>query len=125
MLNVLPIEGEGFSIITLGEMNPPTMKFSGNGDSAAVEPLDDYLNQLHAALLQKRSRSVAIDFTQLYFMNSSCLKAFATWIHEVNTTGRPYSVTLQMNPGLNWQKRTLRALGRLAPAVVSISEVTL
>ncbi|MEY4543883.1 MAG: hypothetical protein RL685_78 [Pseudomonadota bacterium] len=98
---------------------------SGNGDASAVQPLDDYLVQLHGQLAQSKASAVLIDVTQLVFMNSSCIKAFASWIHDVKVSASPYMIRLRLNPGLLWQKRTLKTLTRLAPSVVQLEEVSL
>lgn len=119
------VELDGFSIVE-GQMGGSTLvKLSGNSDSAAVSPLDEYLTRLHAAVLARDGTSVRVDFTQVYFMNSASIKAFANWIHDVNNGDRPYSITLRLNPGLSWQKRTLNTLARLAPAIVRVEDALL
>jgi hypothetical protein len=65
-----------------------------------------------------------VDLCDLYFMNSSCLKAFVSLIYKVNTTGRPYQIHLQMNPRQPWQRRSLEPLKRLAPAVVFLEDMS-
>jgi len=47
-----------------------------------------------------------------------------SWIYKVNTTGRPYQICLQMNPRQPWQRRSLEPLKRLAPAVVSLDDIS-
>jgi hypothetical protein len=116
------IELEAFSITTTDEGGAVIVKLSGNGDSAAVQPLDEYLVRLHAALLARKAGAVRVDFTQVFFMNSACIKAFASWIHDVKTCSSPYPVTLCLNPGLSWQKRTLKTIARLAPDSVVVEE---
>jgi len=100
------------------------VKFSGNGDGEAIAPLDRFLKLLHKNLTDDKSTSVRVDLGDLYFMNSSCLKAFVSWIYKVNTTGRPYQIHLQMNPRQPWQRRSLEPLKRLAPAVVSLDDLS-
>lgn len=114
-LSIKAAESEGGLCVTL----------SGNGDASAVQPLDDYLVKLHGQLAERRASSVLVDVTQLVFMNSSCIKAFASWIHDVKVSARPYLIRLRLNPGLLWQKRTLKTLTRLAPTVVQLEEVSL
>jgi hypothetical protein len=123
MLNVSAIQGNGFSLVPLpGAV--PTVKFSGNGDAEAVTPLDRFLKLLHKTLLDGQCDQVHVDLGDLYFMNSSCLKAFVSWIYKVNTTGRPYQIHLQMNPRQPWQRRSLEPLKRLAPMVVSLDDMS-
>lgn len=100
----------------------PQVRFAGNGDADAVPFLDQFLKKLHEELVMKRALDVRVDLGELYFMNSSCLKAFVSWIHKVNTNGRPYAIRLLMNARQQWQMRSLATLKRLAPAVVTIEE---
>ena len=125
MLNLPEIRANGFALIPLGEGATPAVKFSGNGDSEAISPLDRFLKLLHKNLVDQKTASVAVDLGELYFMNSSCLKAFVSWVYKVNTMERPYQIHLQMNPRQTWQRRSLEPLQRLAPAVVFLDELRL
>jgi len=116
------MQSSDFSIVTEQSADKPLVRLTGNGDAAAAQPLDDYLVKLHEQLRSQKSAGVLVDVTQLDFMNSSCIKAFASWIHDVDTSEAPYSVRLRFNPGLRWQKRTLEALTRLAPRIVQLEE---
>lgn len=122
MLTLSAIREKGFALVPLPEATVPTVKFSGNGDAEAIAPLDRFLKLLHKNLIDDKSTSVRVDLADLYFMNSSCLKAFVSWIYKVNTTGRPYQIHLQMNPRQPWQRRSLEPLKRLAPAVVVLDD---
>lgn len=123
MLNLPEIIGKGFSLTVLSDNRSPSVKFSGNGDSEAIEAVDRFLKALNKQLLVGGQLSVSVNLTELYFMNSSCLKAFVAWIYGVNEAGRPYKIHLLTNPRLHWQKRSLETLKRLAPEVVKIEEV--
>ena len=123
MMNLPAIRANGFALVPSADGPTPTIKFSGNGDTEAISPLDRFLKLLHKSLLDDNCTSVAVDLGELYFMNSSCLKAFVSWIYKVNTTGRPYQIHLQMNPRQTWQRRSLEPLKRLAPAVVFLDEL--
>ena len=124
MLTLSAIRANGFALTPLPETIVPAVKFSGNGDAEAVAPLDRFLKLLHKNLLDDESTQIQVDLADLYFMNSSCLKAFVSWIYKVNTTGRPYQIHLQMNPRQPWQRRSLEPLKRLAPAVVFLNDVS-
>ena len=120
-LSLPHIEQQGFQLAPV-ESEAPKVRFSGNGDADAVPFLDEFLKKLHEELLMKTAIDVRVDLGELYFMNSSCLKAFVSWIHKVNTNGRPYAIRLLMNSRQQWQMRSLATLKRLAPAVVTIEE---
>ena len=125
MINLsLPhIEEQGFQLAVVDGRHP-AVRFAGNGDADAVPILDAFLKKLHEELLMKKASSISVDLGDLYFMNSSCLKAFVSWIHKVDTTGRPYAIRLLMNSRQQWQLRSLATLKRLAPTVVSIEETS-
>jgi hypothetical protein len=123
MLNLPEIRAKGFALIPLAEGPRPAVKFSGNGDSEAISPLDRFLKLLHKNLVDEKTASVEVHLGELYFMNSSCLKAFVSWVYKVNTMERPYQIRLQMNPRQPWQRRSLEPLKRLAPAVVFLDEL--
>jgi len=120
-LSLPRIEEQGFQLAPV-DSDSPKVRFAGNGDAEAVPVLDEFLRKLHEELVMKRALDVRVDLGDLYFMNSSCLKAFVSWIHKVNTTGRPYAIRLLMNSRQQWQMRSLATLKRLAPAVVTIEE---
>jgi hypothetical protein len=121
MLTLPAIHANGFALVPL-DGAAPAVKFSGNADAEAISPLDRFLKLLHKNLTDEGCKSVAVDLGELYFMNSSCLKAFVSWIYKVNTSGRPYVIRLQMNPRQPWQRRSLEPLKRLAPSVVFLDE---
>jgi hypothetical protein len=100
------------------------VRFSGNGDSEAVPLLQEFLRKLHEELSIKQASVVHVDLGELYFMNSSCLKGFVSWLHKVDTTGALYKVVLRMNPRQRWQLRSLATLKRLAPETVVIEEIS-
>lgn len=94
--------------------------FQGTGDVAAIEPLGDYLERLHAEADRLALTDVTCDFRQLEFMNSSCFKAFVVWIDTVKNAARSYRIRFLTDPGMPWQRRSLEALRRLATSVVTV-----
>jgi hypothetical protein len=96
--------------------------FSGTGDMSAIEELNAYLKRVHAEAQRLFIREVACDLRKLSFMNSSCFKAFVTWIDAVKTDTRQYRIVLLANPELHWQRRSLEALRRLATGIVSVEQ---
>ena len=120
-----PVRAESFAILPEDDPVEPSVKLTGNADSLAAEPLDDYLASLHVRLRMHGIRSMHVDLTELYFMNSSCLKAFASWIYDVKKDGGPYRISLRTNSGLSWQRRSLKTLVRMAPDVVSLDDASI
>jgi hypothetical protein len=118
------IRTENFSLVFSDTSSTPALRLSGNGDGEVVAPLDRTLKQLHDELAFSGARAVVVDLADLYFMNSSCLKAFVSWIYKVRTSGKPYQIRMQLNPRQRWQQRGLEPLQRLAPAIVFLDVVT-
>ena len=110
-LGLTPLVHTGFQLTPRLESDGLIVNFSGNGDMSAVDALGRYLKQVHQEAVSLEVKDVSFDFRDLYFMNSSCLKAFVSWIYKVNTTGRPYQIHLQMNPRQPWQRRSLELRG--------------
>jgi hypothetical protein len=125
MLTVTEVVTKGFTLGSVKDSSEPRIRFTGNCDFDAVEPLGKFLRLVDDEMLTKKYVSVSIDLEELFFMNSSCLKAMVSWIYGINEAGQPYTIRLLTNPSLHWQKRTMRTLQRLAPQVVEIEELVL
>ena len=120
-LGIAPMAVEAFSITPEIEDARLVLRLTGNGDMAAAQPLDRYLKQVHREALRVPVSEVAVNLRELYFMNSSCLKAFVTWIDMLaGGLDQPYRIRFVGSSKLGWQKRTLDALQRLGPAVVNL-----
>jgi hypothetical protein len=116
-----PLVRNGFSLTPNLDGNRIVIQFSGNGDMEAVDPLGGYLKLVHKEAVELGVSSVAFDFSGLYFMNSSCFKAFVSLIDAVQRTDpRAYAVRFLTNPRIHWQRRSLEALRYLAPKVVEV-----
>ena len=86
-----------------------------------VDVLAVYLKQVASALVDSSIAAVSFDFRDLYFLNSSCLKAFVTWIcGMVADRVTPFQITFVTNPKFHWQRRSVEALQRLAPKNIQI-----
>jgi hypothetical protein len=125
---VAPVIKQGFCLVPLDEGAPDqlTVRFAGNADMEATPVLESYLKDLHDAALAARIRLVIFDLAELDFMNSSSFKCFVSWVSVVVKLEPPerYEVRFLSNPELQWQRRSLEALARFAPDVVSIDHVT-
>lgn len=114
------IQVGNFALLPLIDTNPLTVKVSGNGDAEACAPFEGFLAQLHDVVLQGGQGAVRLDLSELYFMNSSCIRVLASWVHGVKAAGNAYQVHIHMNPGQPWQRRSLQPIKRLAPLVVKL-----
>lgn len=120
--SILPeVKLANFGVRHALEHGRATVYLSGNGDMAAIAPLDAYLKGLHQVVLGMHYRSVHVDCGELYFLNSSCLKAILSWIHTLGASPSPYGVHFITAAAAPWQRRSLEALRRLAPDIVTIA----
>ena len=115
-----PIDSKGLTCEASLVDSKLTVAFNGTGDVAAIELLANYLKQLHAEAERLLVTEVTCDFRQLSFMNSSCFKSFVVWIDTVKNAARSYRIRFLTDPGMQWQRRSLEALRRLATDVVSV-----
>jgi hypothetical protein len=116
-----PAIREGFALHPSVEQGTLVVRVSGIGEMAALGTLEAYLKLVLGVALARAPKDVCFDFRQLDFMNSSCLKAFVTFVSLVSQS-RPltFKVRFLTNPKLHWQRRSLEALRRLAPEVVRV-----
>jgi len=98
------------------------VRFQGSADIKAREGITRYLIELHSEAIRLGTKEVVADFLELGFMNSSCIKAFVSWIDRIQ--GVPplqrYTLRFVSNPANHWQKRSLHALKSFATDLVSI-----
>ena len=95
------------------------LQFRGTGDLEAVEPLAEYLDRAFDEVQRLSSAEVRFDFRELEFMNSSCFKAFVTFIERTCQAGG-VPIVFVTDPAHHWQRRSLEALRRLAMGRVTI-----
>jgi hypothetical protein len=110
----------GFSCAPAVDGATLRLTFVGTGDVAAVALLADYLERVHVEALRLPLREVICDVRELSFMNSSCFKSFVVWIDRVKNLAQPYQIRFVTEPRMQWQRRSLEALRRLATGVVSL-----
>jgi hypothetical protein len=126
VLGLTPLVHTGFQLTPRIEDEALVVNFSGNGDMSAVEALGKYLRQVHQEAVALKVQDVSFDFRDLYFMNSSCFKAFVTWIDQASRSEQHgYLIRFLTNPRLHWQRRSLEALRCLAPNVVRVEPLKL
>jgi hypothetical protein len=118
----LSIEGAEFSASAACQDRTVSARLDGTADLAVKRALDDFLVKLHETAQAQKVAEVVMDFRNLKFMNSSCLKGLVTWICAVQ--GLPaesqYRIVLVSSPEMHWQRRSLRALSCLAMELVTI-----
>ncbi|KYF73044.1 hypothetical protein BE11_11065 [Sorangium cellulosum] len=99
-----------------------SIKLTGTGDMAAAAPLGGYCKEVQEEVRRLSLAAVEFDIRALYFLNSSCLKAFIAFICGVAAQGLTCEIRFVTDARLAWQRRSLTALERMSPSLVSIDE---
>ena len=124
-LRVEPVVMDSFGIepALVGDRHDQlSVKLTGTGDMAAAAPLGSYCKELQGEVKRLSLAAVEFDIRALYFLNSSCLKAFIAFICGLTAQGLQCEVRFVTDARLAWQKRSLTALERMSPSTVSITE---
>ncbi|HEY6726495.1 MAG TPA: hypothetical protein VI197_20815 [Polyangiaceae bacterium] len=119
-LDLAPIELEGFSVVPSLDTEALRVVFAGTADLDAVASLGALLPKLHQRAVHHGVPEVQFDFCSLAFMNSSCFKAFVTFIDNAKTAAAGYRIRFITTSKHYWQRRSLEALRRLALGIVLI-----
>jgi hypothetical protein len=115
------LRGEGYTV-AVETTDALVLRMSGNADLELLPRLGPFLKQLHGEVHRVGAPSVTVDIRELYFMNSSCLKAFITWIVTVSKADAHlrYRIRFLSNPNLRWQQKTLEAMKAFAPDLIDV-----
>lgn len=120
-LALAPVELEGFSLAPSLDGAVLRVVFTGTGDLDAVASLGAFLPKVHQQAVHHGVDEVQFDFCALEFMNSSCFKAFVTFIDNAKTVAAAsYRIRFITTSKHYWQRRSLEALRRLAMGMVVI-----
>lgn len=94
----------------------------GEANLEATDSIRRMLELAHAEALKLKVAEVALDFTQLEFLNSSGIKHLVTWIRRVSALPEQerYRIRVISSALVPWQRRSLEALQCFAPKLVSV-----
>jgi hypothetical protein len=123
-LQIAPVQQKSFRAEAVLEPGGVAVRFAGTADLDVKPHVDRFLCQVHAEACRIDVPSVSVDMSGLEFINSSCLKAFVTWITTVQemAQGR-YQISFTFRPARDWQRRSVTALSRLGSDVVTTRPV--
>lgn len=118
----LRVDQNGLRLWAEAEEGSLTVSLSGTCDAQTLPTLDSYLTKLHVETTRARPTRVVFDCESLYFMNSSSIKCFVTWLSKIRKLAPDYScrVHFKTNKRLGWQQRSFAAILRYAPELVSL-----
>jgi hypothetical protein len=114
--NSMTIKLEGFSARVSHAADHLVLSLTGNADSDAVPGLERFMPIFHARVLELGFSRVVVDWYELEFMTSACMRPFVTWLCQVRELEAPraYRVRFVSNPNRHWQRPSLSALSMLA-----------
>ncbi len=121
-LRVERVVTDSFGIEPTLEGDHLWVKLTGTGDMAAAAPLGAYFKAVQEEVKRLSLTAVEFDVRALYFLNSSCLKAFITFICSLAAQNIQCKIRFLTDAKLGWQRRSLTALQRMSPALVSIAD---
>ena len=121
-LGVLRVTTDGLRLWASAENGGLTVAMSGNCEMESIPLLDSYFASLHSEVTRAGTTKVVLDCESLYFMNSSSIKCFVTWLAKVRQLAQPnrYRVHFKTNKQFAWQRRSLEAVRRYAPDLVTL-----
>jgi hypothetical protein len=117
-----PIEAPDFTATGRFEEARLALRLWGHADLGAKTSLDRFLDAADRQSVAAGVKEVVVDFRELVFMNSSCLKALVTWLNRVQDrpADQRYSIRFLKEPDALWQTRSFRALTAFAGAILTV-----
>lgn len=102
-----------------------SLLLQGTADLRVQESLDAFLKRADACARAESSGEVVVDVRALEFMNSSCFKAFVSWIGRLQELPpeAQYRIRFLSDQRMLWQRRSLHALSCFAVNLISIEGV--
>lgn len=97
------------------------VKLTGEGNLDTIDAIRTVLTGAHSEAQRLSVKEVAVDLTELEFLNSSGIKHFVTWLRDASMLGdAAYNIRLISSPMIPWQRRSLHALQCFAPKLLTI-----
>ena len=117
------MRSKGFAITLEPKLDCIRIGLAGTCDMESLPHLGPFLDDLHQEVERAGARHVVMDCDDLYFMNSASIKCFVGWVGMINTLNpvQRYSVEFLVNTRLAWQQRSLAAIRRYAPEIVTLN----
>lgn len=121
-ISLTPIEEGDFTASGQLEGERISLRLWGNADMRVKARIDTFLEEADSKAVAAGVKEVVVDFRELVFMNSSCLKALVTWLGKVQDrpVNERYAVRFVREPAAHWQKRSFNALVAFASEVLTI-----
>lgn len=112
-ISIQDIQGEEYSVRY--DAATSTVFFEGSLSLASIEDFAPIINLLNAAL-EGASPKLILNLRQLEFLNSSGISVLSRFVIKVRGQAHT-TLSVQGSEAIIWQKRSLRNLQRLMPAM--------
>lgn len=122
--NLERVKADGYSIEATERSQRLSVALSGTFDMTAAQDLQRYLEDIRAEVLATNPRELVIDVSSVYYLGSSCIKAFVTLTASLKDAVKRPKFKILTSARLDWQDRTFAVLARLAPEMVSVERIT-
>ena len=116
------IEDPRFAALAALEGSDIVVQMTGSADMNVKSKLGPFLGSVHNEALQREVKAVRVDFHELAFINSSCLKDFFNWVLKLQDTAPDlqYRIHIRSNENRAWQHRSLHTLASFAQDLVIV-----
>lgn len=118
-----PLTAEGVTIVP--RMENGVLRVAMSGAVEMRDPgvvLNPYWNGLDEEVRRRGIKRVEVDMRDLNFMNSSGILTLVRWVTRVKGE-KPYHIDLQFDRNVTWQRTSVPTLAKLAPEIVSATEI--
>ena len=117
-----PIDESEFRAQGQFEDNRLSVYLWGNADHRGTTLIDAFLSAADRESVAAGVKEVVVDFRQLMFMNSACLKSLVTWLRRVQERPpeRQYAIRFLQEPEAHWQVRSFSALTAIGRGVLTV-----
>jgi len=123
---LVPFTAEGLSIVPRVEEGRLRVKVSGTVEMREPgEMLNPYWNMIDEETRRQGIKRVEVDLRDLNFMNSSGILTLVRWITRAkgHAPDAGYTLVLQYDRNVTWQRSSIPTLAKLAPNVVVPAEI--
>ena len=118
--NLERIKKDGYSIEAHERSQRLSVVLNGTFDMTASQDLQKFLDEVKAEVMATNPHEVQIDVSSVYYLGSSCIKAFVSLTAALKAAPKPPIMRVLTSSRLDWQERTFAVLARLAPEIVNV-----
>ncbi len=117
------IRNNDFSATAAFDGKTVIVKLSGSAEMTISKDFGVFCDGVHQAMLRYKT-TATVDLSDVEFMNSSCLKCFATLVDRVQSAPPvdQFMIRFLTNPKKHWQSRSMTAIAAIGADVVKLEQ---